>query len=443
MKNDEPNDHRLPTSLDGKDNDKDHSDRLGIGAPDDPDSAVRSHAVVRAEEGSGPKPKRGPLRKKSKVASQSPRSDEDAKFEFDPYIFCLILFGLLVGLAAATLSTTFPQGSKLGVVIFSLGSGLISTSLIGLTLEVLSGKRLKRKMDKLVKPYLRELHRSIGVQDAIREHGLRCCHGSRTEALESFFGHAEDVVRENDKPKSKRGGQQSPETIDIVSSSALGLIGSFDGAPADVFHRWRDLIVRSPDSFRVLLTHPAYGHLRQAAEGSGPGEIEFEILRTAIFLHFIGGLKGDRLRFYRGSPTSFAIRAGQRVLINPYSFGKIGMETLCLEFENDAEPSPVGQFFASHFDEAWHSCERPIKKVDGKFLVEGVRSYTNIVSSFLECLHLNEPTKLRMGRSQLEELDQFVMSGLKEFPYQTVIPTPSEPIFMKAANDRDLSFAFE
>jgi hypothetical protein len=228
-----------------------------------------------------------------------------------------------------------------------------------------------------------------------------------------------------------QGERSLQTTINIVSSSARGLMGYIDREPSQLQRAWRELITRQPKSFRLLLTHPAFAHLRQPAEERASGDIELEILKTAIYLHCVAGMKSNELRFYRGSPTVFAIQVGDHILVNPYPYGTMAMDTLCLEFERGKEGSYIAKFMNMHFNHTWAFMDQPSKTVDYKPLIAGIDKFDDILEAFSECTFLNNPKRLRLTASQVEELDTFTGTTLKKMGTAFIIAPPDSSPFMK------------
>ena len=136
-------------------------------------------------------------------------------------------------------------------------------------------------------------------------------------------------------------------------------------------------------------------------------------------------MKAAELRLYRGSPTVFAIQVGDHILLNPYPYGTMAMDTLCLEFERGKEGSYIAKFTNMHFNHTWAFIDQPSKTVDGKQLVVGIDSFDDILMAFAECTYLNTPKKLRLTRSQITELDTFVSTTLRRMIKSFAIEPPS------------------
>jgi len=237
---------------------------------------------------------------------------------------------------------------------------------------------------------------------AFKQVGLNFCHGNRTESLSRFYEMAYKCI-ENAREKNTK------TTIKIVASSARGLVGFFDReVDEDIQYKWRDLIDKNGELFQILLTHPAYAHLRQSAEERSNGAIETEILKSALHFVLISKMNSRQIRFYRGSPTVFMVQVDKEVLINPYPYGSMAMKTLCLEFTGYEENSFINQFSKSHFDHTWAFMDQDDKMIDGKPFVEGIENIDSIINAIKECSYLGNEKRLRLTEAQVRSLDTFI-----------------------------------
>lgn len=356
------------------------------------------------------------------------------KWLSDKYQLWIIVCASILGIALILGSKWFqnkidPKALPFSLLL-SIGQGLIGASAVSFILDLVWSQEKAKILTDNISPEIDKLKYIVEQLKTYEEIGLKCCHHDRVKALEKFYVYAENIAH----PSCQRTiintvQSQGCGTIDIVSSSARGLIDYLDRESNTlqsdhiIKEKWRELIQKSPKSFRFLLTHPAYAHLRQATEERGHGEIEMEILKTLCFLHLIAGMKGNQLRLYRGSPTVFSIQAGSHILLNPYSYGKMAMKTLCLEFscdENSAEKSSyVADFAGSHFNHTWGLKDQPTKCVDEMPLVTEINSFKDILNAFLDCQHLgvgyHDCRRFRLIALQVKELDNFVDTRLQEF----------------------------
>ncbi len=361
----------------------------------------------------------------------------------------VFLVGLQFLIVAAFMPSTFLQG-----ILIHIGQGLVAAVALTFALEVMFLKERARALTDAFAPLFHDSQNILGKINklegrftAYKKLGLNYCYASRSEALAHFKIHAEAVLKEWDKdstssssssdgpgaqqrrtdssntPHSKRQGDSTDSRtriggkyINVVSSSAHGLIGYLNQEDDTTRESWRDLIASHPGRFRILLTHPAYAHFRQAAEERGNGQIELEILKAAMFFQMDAHMDGSQLRFYRGSPTAFLIEAGKHVLLNPYSYGMMAMHSLSLEFETlrsaDSPDGPkesvsyIEDFVKMHFHHIWAFKGEPGKQVHGKNLVVAVSNFTDILKAFGECNFGHSSKRLRLTQGQVEELDR-------------------------------------
>ena len=306
-------------------------------------------------------------------------------------------------------------------IFTNIGSALIATSLVSLYLDLFWSRfrsaEEKRDFGQIMRQWesfyerLNNLERRL---EAFKQLGLNYCHKDRDDALKRFYKYAEKKFCGS---RNEKECQNHIGTIDIVSSSARGLMGYLDRETSDIQKKWCFLITQYPMHFRFLLTHPAYAHLRQPAEERESGDIEIEILKTAIYLHTVCGMQSENLRFYRGSPTVFLIQIDNHILLNPYPYGKMAMDTLSLEFESDKtdeKQNYVAEFTSKHFNHTWDFLKQPSRRVEDKQIVSGVQKFDNILEAFGECTFLGEPKSLRFSKPQVEELDFFTSKFLME-----------------------------
>jgi hypothetical protein len=360
----------------------------------------------------------------------------NSQFRHFLYIVIIIAVGMLSGIVLTLFSGKWPPGSAEHNLLLNIGSGLMATAFISLILELVwSKQRTQAEKDELQPIYdkLKEVPDKLGKLEgrleAFKQLGFNNCYASRSEALQNFLSYAQEIITEG-LGIEKESERLLQNTIDLVSSSARGLMGYIDRDPSQIQRAWRDLITKYPRRFRILLTHPAFAHLRQPAEERALGDIELEILKTAIYLHCVAGMKSSELRLYRGSPTVFAIQAGEHILVNPYPYGKMAMDTLCLEFERGKEGSYIANFMSMHFNHTWAFIDQPSKVVDGKPLVVGIEKFDDILQAFSECTFLNAPRRLRLTEVQVIELDTFTCETLRKMIREFAIEPPSEAPFV-------------
>ncbi len=355
-----------------------------------------------------------------------------------PFTYAIIIFGILSGLLLTSISIHWKPGTIANVMSLNIGCGLIATAFISAILDLFwSKERAKAEKEELqplldkFEHFLGRLIKIEGRLEAFKQLGLNYCHPSRNNALSNFLSYANEVVNVPGNKLNEPDCVKCRGTINIVSSSARGLMGYLDREANELQKEWRNLITTYPRNFHLLLTHPAYAHLRQPAEERSSGDIELEILKTVIFLHCVAGMDEKELRFYRGSPTVFSIQINNHILLNPYPYGKMAMDTLCLEFESVHENSYVDQFVSMHFNHTWEFIHQDCKRVDGMSLVCGINSFNDILTAFSECTFINKPKKLRLTKYQIKELDTFTCKIIRERQTKFVYEPPDDKPFMK------------
>ena len=343
----------------------------------------------------------------------------DQQFRYHAFAYLVISVGIILGVVLIVLSSG-EAGSMKSRLLESLGTGIMSTAFISLLLELIWSHQQSESVKERLQPVYQELRKvTASLKDVasnlenveckletFKQLGLISGYASRGRALEKFLMYTQEIVEDT------KEGRPPSDRINIVSSSSRGLIGYIDREPSLTQKDWRDIITNHPTHFRILLTHPAFAHLRHPAEDRGEGEIELEILKAAIYLHCVAKMRVDQLRLYRGSPTVFAIQAGEHILINPYPYGKMAMDNLCLEFERGNENSYIANFMNMHFNHMWAFKDLDGKRVDGKPLVEGVDAFGDILKAFAECTFLNDAGRLRLTVDQVTELDTFTSKTL-------------------------------
>ncbi len=328
----------------------------------------------------------------------------------------IIVIASLSGICISILTEILQIQQWLKIIMVNIGCGLIATAIISVILDLFwSKERAKIEQDEM-KPFLDEFKEFTNKLSNLEEQlkafkilGLNSCYSSRNEALDKFYNYASEAIER--VPKSKVDDSDCVKCtgkINIVSSSARGLIGYLDREDNEIQKKWRELITKHPRNFQILLTHPAYAHLRQPAEERSSGDIEMEILKTAMYLLMVAGMSNNEQRFYRGSPTVFLIQVNKHYLLNIYPYGKMAMNTLCLEFESANENSYVSDFSRMHFHHTWNFLQQNSKVVDNKPLVEGISDFSHILTAFSECTTLN-CNNLRLTKDQVNELDTFFL----------------------------------
>jgi hypothetical protein len=166
------------------------------------------------------------------------------------------------------------------------------------------------------------------------EVGLSRTYLSREQALSKGNFHA-TIEKERDG-------------LFIVGSSLLGFL--IDRHFRHVVDTLKQKINDGID-VKFMITHPLFADFRAAQEGRDPGDIGREIVKS---LRIILGLYQNRQEsvtalLYRGTPTCFGILAKERMLLNPYPYGRQAYESPCFEFDSQ---TPSYNFYRqAHFQQ--------------------------------------------------------------------------------------------
>jgi hypothetical protein len=112
----------------------------------------------------------------------------------------------------------------------------------------------------------------------------------------------------------------------VVGSSLLGLKMYVDHLPEIVAGR-----VAAGLETKFMMTHPCYSGLRESQEGRSEGQIRNEIDNMISQLEGFGLDLNTSLRFYKGTPTCFAIITTEAMLLNPYPYQIEAFRSFCIE----------------------------------------------------------------------------------------------------------------
>ena len=345
----------------------------------------------------------------SRINPEKTNQEKDQSLLIKASTLSKLIIGLTSLLGLTLMVISLNAKPPISTILDSVGVGLISASLVSFFLDKIWNKLRSEETKNDIQPILEKMNdvkerfeMLEGRVEAFKQVGLNFCHGNRTESLSRFYDIANKCIM-NAKDK------KMDTTIKIVASSARGLVGYFDReVDEEIQYKWRDLIDKNGFFFEVLLTHPAYAHLRQPAEERSNGAIETEIIKSALHFLLVAKMKSEQLRFYRGSPTVFMIQVDKEVLVNPYPYGNMAMKTLCLEFTGYEENSFINKFAKSHFDHTWAFLDQDDKIIDGKPFVEGVENLDSIEKAIKECTYLGNSKRLRLTEFQVKSIDTFI-----------------------------------
>jgi len=193
--------------------------------------------------------------------------------------------------------------------------------------------------------------------------GIRGVYASRGEALQAFMGAMEAERHE----------------IMIVGSSLRGLLQEYDNE----YERARELLKRKvADRVRVrlLLTHPVVADLRARQEDRNLKDIGREIVESLTLLLKDWKVSPTHLRLYVGTPTVFAIKTGDAMLLNTYPYMKEAVASPCMIV---ARPGYIyDRYLDDHF-RAWNSAMAIEPPADPAELLRQLDRYAEQVTLLL------------------------------------------------------------
>jgi hypothetical protein len=181
--------------------------------------------------------------------------------------------------------------------------------------------------------------------------GLENVHLTRTDALAAFAWFLD--------AEAARAERQDGGRVWIVSSSIKGFIeaavDNYDG------RRMMERLASNGCQIRIMMTDPEVADFRAEQEGREKGEIPKEIEMNLAYLKRIG-VKRESIRFYRGTPTVFAIATQDRMLLNPYPYQSEAFRCFSIVVHKtlNQHADIYHQYLRFHFEEPWtHATEVP------------------------------------------------------------------------------------
>lgn len=217
--------------------------------------------------------------------------------------------------------------------------------------------KVERQFDRCwqeLRHVLEEVERTPAEPRHEFPHGVESVHLNRSKALEEFRRHLEDEIQ--------RAEAHQPSRLWIVGSSLLGFLEAWRKEGTTFLER----AVRAECSIRILMTKPEVAGLRESAERRAQNEISSEIASAISRLQQIGVVR-DRVRFYPGTPTAFALATSRKMLLNPYPYTEAAYHCFSLIVSDTStgvqrtgaapHDDVFGQYLAAHFKGAWELSE--------------------------------------------------------------------------------------
>ena len=278
------------------------------------------------------------------------------------YSFAILLLFLL-GTALIVIGTLgFPNGSLMNVILVNTGVAMAPSAIVAQLFRLFLFQEIKFE---LTQPVLNEVRDRLGpeMQEQIRQmlHEYRA---ENTEILDKYRSEIDVLKSLEDagviKPFRNReialaafSSAIDAETreIMIVGSSLKGLLKKDKYKElADKLHF---KVSQGGVAVKFLLTHPVVADLRAGQEGRQSSDIGAEILESLRILRD-WKVPPENVRLYRGTPTCFAVKTENQMLLNPYPYGEVAYDSPCFIVKTTQEnPSYIyHEFEKSHFG-AW------------------------------------------------------------------------------------------
>jgi hypothetical protein len=173
--------------------------------------------------------------------------------------------------------------------------------------------------------------------------GLVGLYPTRASGLEAFVPYLTAELR--------AATEEQPARFWVVSSSLQGLLTAAGRGFQDGRKLLSEVLKYSCD-LRIMMTDPREVEKRAKQEDRGEGEITSEVKGNLEQLKRIG-VKREQVRYYRGTPTVFALATQETMLLNPYPYEAQAFSCFSLVVQNSPEEDVFDQYLTSHFDGPW------------------------------------------------------------------------------------------
>ena len=278
------------------------------------------------------------------------------------YSFAILLLFLL-GTALIIIGTLgFQNGSLLNVILVNTGVAMAPSAIVAQLFRLFLFQEIKFE---LTQPVLNEVRDRLGpeMQGQIKEM-LQEYRGENAQILDKYRSEIDVLQSLEDagviKPFRSReialeafASAIDAETreIMIVGSSLKGLLKK--DKYKEIAEKLHFKVAQGGVVVKFLLTHPVVADLRAGQEGRQSSDIGAEILESLRTLRD-WKVPPENVRLYRGTPTCFAVRTENQMLLNPYPYGEVAYDSPCFIIKTSQEnPSYIyHEFEKSHFG-AW------------------------------------------------------------------------------------------
>ncbi len=241
---------------------------------------------------------------------------------------------IVIGIVMAILPLASGLGSRIALLLTSLGSAAFLAGFMGLVNVSILSEEYKRLTDQ---PF-----DQLMLLSKIQTAGISDVYRNRLEGTSRVI---ESLVEESSQ-------------FFAVGTSLKGLIGVAFDEEDEYTEIWKAIkeALQRKVKINLLLTNPAMAHYRSRQEGRPEGEIEAEIIENLIYL-IMYKMENPKLadnlkiKLYDGAPSLFMMGTTRKMLINPYP----NYTTACSSFSFLIEGgSPIyAAYYHSHYRAAW------------------------------------------------------------------------------------------
>lgn len=255
------------------------------------------------------------------------------------FFFALILLIVLGWCLIWIGAKNYPSGTFLHILLVGIGISMAPASLIGILFRVFLFQEVKyqltkpvldeikeklspkieAKVDEIVKQYRQE----IKVLNFLKDAGLICPFRRREHALKGFIRAIDAEISE----------------IIIIGSSLKGLLQKDEYK--EFAEKLRFKVTKGDVKVRFILTHPVVADFRASQENRQFTAIGEEIIKSLEILKE-WRVPSENVRLFKGTPTCFAIKTGQYMLLDPYPYCAVSFDSPCFIIEtSEAHPSYI------------------------------------------------------------------------------------------------------
>jgi hypothetical protein len=208
----------------------------------------------------------------------------------------------------------------------------LNKKLIDMSGSICKPDDIKNSIPPVIKDQIAQiLHQyseEIGLLKSVRFAGITGIYKRREMALRAF----------------SRALDEETNDIMVIGSSLKGLLQKEEYK--EISNKLKFKSQQKFSKVRFVLTHPIVADFRANQENRRTTEIGIEIINSLEILRD-WGIDSKNVRLYLGTPTCFAIKTTRQMLINPYPYVSVALDSPCLilEYSPDSGSDRPGYFY--------------------------------------------------------------------------------------------------